>query len=131
MPTITAECDAGLTEAINVGLQDGTVVIGEEITTAAVGIARSSNKECCHLLSSYRPAGAELIIGRRVAAPGDPGGADCFEIALMDVAVVIDERVSRSRCCHGRRRYGQQHCTTEDHPEEILGHLTSMAIPGY
>jgi hypothetical protein len=46
-----------------------------------------------HLASGYDAGWAVLVVDRRVAAFGDPGGADLVDVVLED-GVVVDEQVA-------------------------------------
>src|SRR5690606_18039506 len=56
-------------------------------------VGESTEQEGSHLASGHLPVGAELVIGRRVAAPGHICRRECVDVALEYGQIIVDEGV--------------------------------------
>ena len=95
---IAAPGDPGRGQLLDIGLEDGTVVVGEFDGTL-IGEAERSNQERRHLAAAHRVGGAVSIVLGRVAAAGYSHGRNRFYCCLMNVAIVVEERATGLKRC--------------------------------
>src|SRR5690606_29631783 len=57
------------------------------------GFGQGPHEERGHLLAGDRFVGAEPVVLRRVAAPGDPGRSQGVDVAFEHRALVVDEAI--------------------------------------
>ena len=75
----------------------GISIVGEEIHRHWLQVQRPE-EEGGHLATSKGIAGTERRVQRRVAPPGDAGGGNDFDIALVGRAVIVAEPAALRRC---------------------------------
>src|SRR5690606_39021690 len=107
---VAAAGDACGAEAVDVSFEDVAVVVVEEVASAVVAVAEGPHQERRHLASADTVLGAELRVGRWVAAPCDPllgQPADVvFEhIRRVDVREVVGALARRWRGGSSRTFY--------------------------
>ena len=90
---VAADGDAGVMEAFDVGFVAAAVVIGELVRAGALRVAHRSDQEGGHLGSGDRVVGAVAVAERGVAADGDAGVMEAFDVGFVAAAVVIGELV--------------------------------------
>src|SRR5690606_525586 len=78
-------------QAIDVTLEDASVVVDELVPAAVVGVTQRTHQERRHLTTSHVVVRAEPIVLGRIAATSDPLGGQPLDIRLEHVTVCIGE----------------------------------------
>lgn len=78
-------------EPVDIAFECGVVVVNEAIATAVVRVVQRTDQERCDLTSRDGIVWTEPVVYWWVAAPGDPGGSEPFDICFEDRAVVVTE----------------------------------------
>ena len=94
---VTAPRDPGRAQAIDVVLEDRSIVVSEEIATAVVCQAVGPCKEGSELTAIHHSLGTEQCVRRRVASLSDASFGDAIDVVLEDRTVVVSEEVLASR----------------------------------
>src|SRR5690606_31022417 len=81
-------------------LEDRFLVVCKTVIGGGLEV-QGAGEERRHLAAGHRLARAEPSVVGRVAAAGDALGSDGLDVALVEVAVVVDERAPRIEVLSG------------------------------
>ncbi len=75
-------------------LEHRTVVVDEQVSATVVAEPEGAGQESGHLTPGDHALAAVAVVGRGIAAHGDPGGFDPVGSVLVEEAIVVDEEVA-------------------------------------
>ena len=94
---VASSSDPSGSQLVDIVLEDGVVIVDEQVSAAVVDIADGPYQERGHLLSGDLAIRAEAIIGWRVTSLSDPRRGQPVNVTLEDRIVIVDEQILRSQ----------------------------------
>ena len=80
---VAAFGDLGGAELVDVALEDGVIVVDEQVAASVVRQVQRTAQECCHLLASHGGVGAVPVVGWRVAAFRNAGFSKSVDVTQI------------------------------------------------